>query len=140
MMEKKIKTIINGDCIEVMKTMAEQSVQCCVTSPPYFGLRDYGNDGQIGLEETPEAFVAKLVEVFREVKRVLADDGRLYERTFKCWRFDHLGSHSEYFDSLVEAVEFAQEQAGEPREPWPVVAKMAAAAANYHRKLTNERI
>jgi site-specific DNA-methyltransferase (adenine-specific) len=70
--------IHTGDCIEVMKTMAEQSVQCCVTSPPYFGLRDYGNDGQIGLEETPEAFVAKLVEVFREVKRVLADDGTLW--------------------------------------------------------------
>ena len=71
---------------------------------------------------------------------LISDDGRLYERTFKCWRFDHLGSHSEYFDSLVEAVDFAQEQAGEPREPWPVVAKMAAAAANYHRKLNNERI
>jgi site-specific DNA-methyltransferase (adenine-specific) len=58
--------------------MPEQSVNCCVTSPPYFGLRDYGHDGQIGLEQTPDEFVAKLVEVFREVKRVLRDDGTLW--------------------------------------------------------------
>ncbi len=61
-----------------MKTLPEQSVNCCVTSPPYFGLRDYGHEGQIGLEETPEAFIQKMVEVFREVKRVLRDDGTLW--------------------------------------------------------------
>lgn len=61
-----------------MKTLPDQSVNCCVTSPPYFGLRDYGHDGQIGLEETPEAFVQKMVEVFSEVKRVLRDDGTLW--------------------------------------------------------------
>jgi len=70
--------ILNGDCIEMMKTLPEQSVNCCVTSPPYFGLRDYGHEGQIGLEKTPEAFVQKMVEVFREVKRVLRDDGTLW--------------------------------------------------------------
>ena len=70
--------IIQGDCIEGMRTLPDQSVNCCVTSPPYFGLRDYGHEGQIGLEETPDQFVAKLVEVFREVKRVLKDDGT-------CW-------------------------------------------------------
>jgi DNA modification methylase len=70
--------ILNGDCIEMMKTLPDQSVNCCVTSPPYFGLRDYGHDGQIGLEETPEAFVQKMVEVFTEVKRVLRDDGTLW--------------------------------------------------------------
>tara|TARA_R110000751_G_scaffold31012_2_gene78970 strand:- start:389 stop:1261 length:873 start_codon:yes stop_codon:yes gene_type:complete len=58
--------------------MEAGSVKCCVTSPPYFGLRDYGNDEQIGLEETPEAFVESLVNVFREVRRVLADDGTLW--------------------------------------------------------------
>ena len=62
----------------MMKTLPDQSVNCCVTSPPYFGLRDYGHEGQIGLEETPEAFVQKMVEVFREVKRVLRDDGTLW--------------------------------------------------------------
>jgi DNA modification methylase len=70
--------IINKDCIEGMKEMSDQSVNCCVTSPPYFGLRDYGHDGQIGLEETPDLFVQKMVEVFREVKRVLKDDGTLW--------------------------------------------------------------
>jgi site-specific DNA-methyltransferase (adenine-specific) len=70
--------ILIGDCLLSMASMSDQSVNCCVTSPPYFGLRDYGHDGQIGLEETPEAYVAKLVEVFREVKRVLRDDGTLW--------------------------------------------------------------
>ena len=70
--------IIQGDCIEGMRTLPDQSVNCCVTSPPYFGLRDYGHEGQIGLEETPEQFVAKLVEAFREVRRVLKDDGTLW--------------------------------------------------------------
>jgi DNA modification methylase len=67
-----------GDCIETMRAMPDGIVQTCVTSPPYFGLRDYGHDGQIGLEPTPAEFVAKLVEVFREVRRVLRDDGTLW--------------------------------------------------------------
>lgn len=70
--------IINGDCLDVLKTLDAESVQCCVTSPPYFGLRDYGSDGQIGLEPTPAAFVAKMVEVFEEVRRVLRKDGTLW--------------------------------------------------------------
>ena len=70
--------IIEGDCIEGMRRLEGQSVNCVVTSPPYFNLRDYGHDGQIGLEASPEAFVAKLVEVFREVRRVLRDDGTLW--------------------------------------------------------------
>jgi len=70
--------IIVGDCVESMKAMPDQSVHCCVTSPPYWGLRDYGHDGQIGLEDTPEAYVSKMVDVFREVRRVLRDDGTLW--------------------------------------------------------------
>lgn len=70
--------IFVGDCIESMRGLPDQSVHTCVTSPPYFGLRDYGHDGQIGLEPTPDEFVGKLVEVFREVRRVLADDGTLW--------------------------------------------------------------
>lgn len=70
--------IVEGDCIEGMRSIDDGSVNCVVTSPPYFGLRDYGHDGQIGLEETPDAFVAKLVEVFREVRRVLRDDGTVW--------------------------------------------------------------
>ena len=67
-----------GDCVESMKKMESGSVQCCVTSPPYFGLRDYGHAGQIGLEEAPDGFVSALVEVFREVRRVLRDDGTVW--------------------------------------------------------------
>jgi DNA modification methylase len=70
--------VLQGDCIESLKQLANESVQCCVTSPPYFGLRDYGHDGQIGLEATPDEYVAKLVQVFREVRRVLKDDGTLW--------------------------------------------------------------
>ena len=70
--------VLVGDCIASMRTLPDQSVHTCVTSPPYFGLRDYGMDGQIGLESTPDAFVARLVEVFREVRRVLRDDGTLW--------------------------------------------------------------
>ena len=77
-MRKVNYELIIGDCVNSMKSMPEQSVNCCVTSPPYFGLRDYGVDGQIGLEETPEQYVAKMVEVFREVRRVLRDDGTLW--------------------------------------------------------------
>ena len=67
--------IITGDCIESMRAMPADSVHTCVTSPPYFGLRDYGHDGQIGLERTPDEYVAAMVDVFREVYRVLRDDG-----------------------------------------------------------------
>lgn len=71
-------TILLGDCLQTLKTLDDACVQCVVTSPPYYGLRDYGMDGQIGLEETPEAYVEKLVQVFREVRRVLKDDGTLW--------------------------------------------------------------
>ena len=71
-------TLLTGDCLEMLRTLPAASVQTCVTSPPYFGLRDYGVAGQIGLEETPEAYVAKLVAVFREVKRVLKSDGTVW--------------------------------------------------------------
>ena len=71
-------TIHVGDCLDTLRRMPDGSVQCCVTSPPYWGLRDYGHDGQIGLESTPEAYVVRMVEVFREVRRVLRDDGTLW--------------------------------------------------------------
>ena len=71
-------TFLEGDVIAQIRTLPDCSVQCCVTSPPYYGLRDYGIAGQIGMEETPELFVSKIVEVFREVKRVLRNDGTLW--------------------------------------------------------------
>lgn len=68
-------TIYHGDCRDVLEQFPESSVQVCVTSPPYWGLRDYGVDGQLGLETTPEEYVRKMVSVFREVRRVLKDEG-----------------------------------------------------------------
>lgn len=67
-----------GDCRHVLKQLPSNHFHTCVTSPPYWGLRDYGNNGQLGLEETPKQFVDNLVEVFREVKRVLRDDSTLW--------------------------------------------------------------
>lgn len=75
MQEENWYEVIVGDCIAGMQTLEAKSVHTCVTSPPYFGLRDYQMNGQIGLEDTPEAYVARLVDVFREVRRVLRDDG-----------------------------------------------------------------
>lgn len=71
-------TLYGGDCRAVMAEMPAESVHCVVTSPPYWGLRDYGTDGQLGLEATPEAYVANMVDVFREVRRVLRADGTLW--------------------------------------------------------------
>jgi DNA modification methylase len=73
-----IARILVGDALERLQGVPDGSVQTCVTSPPYWGLRDYGNDGQLGLEPTPDEYVANMVAVFREVRRVLADDGTLW--------------------------------------------------------------
>ena len=70
--------ILRGSCLDTLKTLPEQSINTCITSPPYWGLRDYGESDQLGLEETPEEFVENLVQVFREVKRVLRDDGTVW--------------------------------------------------------------
>lgn len=73
-----INTILQGDVLKKLKIIPDNYVNCCVTSPPYWGLRDYGHDGQIGLEKTPEIYVSRMVEVFNEVKRVLKPDGTLW--------------------------------------------------------------
>nr|DAY53330.1 MAG TPA: adenine-specific methyltransferase [Caudoviricetes sp.] len=70
--------IICGDALTVLRTLPDKCCRCCVTSPPYFNLRDYGVPGQIGLEPTMQEYIARLVEVFAEVKRVLTDDGTLW--------------------------------------------------------------
>ena len=74
----ELDTIYNMDCLQGLKRLPDCSVDCCVTSPPYFGLRDYGVDGQIGLEETPQAYIDRLTEVFMEVYRVLKPTGTLW--------------------------------------------------------------
>jgi DNA modification methylase len=70
--------ILQGSCLDKLKELPKKSINTCITSPPYWGLRDYGEGEQLGLEETPEAFVENLVQVFREVKRVLRDDGTVW--------------------------------------------------------------
>jgi len=76
--EKSGIAIYHGDAIAALAGLDSESINCCVTSPPYWGLRDYGEDGQLGLESTPAEYVAKMVEVFREVRRVLRDDGTMW--------------------------------------------------------------
>lgn len=71
-------TLLTGDALEQLRQLPDECIHCCVTSPPYFGLRNYGIDGQIGLEQTPDEYVARLVEVFREVRRVLRSDGTFW--------------------------------------------------------------
>lgn len=71
-------TILTGDALTMLRTLPDGAVRCCVTSPPYWGLRDYGHAGQLGCEPTPEQYVENMVAVFREVRRVLSDDGTLW--------------------------------------------------------------
>jgi DNA modification methylase len=85
--------ILTGDCRETLLTLSSESVHTCVTSPPYFGLRDYGHDGQIGLEQTPDAYVAQLVQVFREVRRVLREDGTLWLNLGDSYAAQRGGTH-----------------------------------------------
>jgi len=74
----ELNKIYNMDCLEGLKLLDDNSIDCCVTSPPYWGLRDYGVEKQLGLEDTPEEYVENIVKVFREVKRVLKEDGTLW--------------------------------------------------------------
>lgn len=83
MLEKN--KIYLGNCIDILKTFPDKSINCCITSPPYYGLRDYGVDGQIGNEDTPEKYIENLVKIFEEVKRVLKDDGTLWLNLGDSW-------------------------------------------------------
>ena len=70
--------IINSDALDALRKLPDSCCRTCITSPPYYGLRDYGADGQIGLEDTPDRYIENLVRIFREVRRVLKDDGTLW--------------------------------------------------------------
>jgi len=85
-------TIHGGDCREVLATLPAETVNCVVTSPPYWGLRDYGVAGQLGLESTPEEYVANMVAVFGEVRRVLRDDGTVWLNLGDSYASDTKGS------------------------------------------------
>lgn len=87
-------TLLIGDVRKALKTLPEESIQTCVTSPPYWGLRDYGTPGQLGLEPTPEEYVANMVEVFRDVRRVLRDDGTLWLNLGDSYANSNMSPHS----------------------------------------------
>lgn len=70
--------ILTGDCRDILAAMPAETFQCCVTSPPYFGLRDYGHEGQIGLEKSPEEYISQISDVFQGVRRVLRSDATLW--------------------------------------------------------------
>jgi DNA modification methylase len=74
----RINEILHGNAMEILHSLPNESVHCCVTSPPYWGLRDYDDPKQIGMEETPEEFISNLVSIFREVKRILKNDGTIW--------------------------------------------------------------
>jgi DNA modification methylase len=77
--------IFHGDCLDVLPTLAKESVNCVVTSPPYYGLRDYGEQGQLGQEDHPTEYIEKMVEVFGLVRDVLRDDGTLWLNLGDCY-------------------------------------------------------
>lgn len=85
--------LLVGDCREMLRTLPDESVHCVVTSPPYWGLRDYGHDDQLGLEPTPELYVERMVEVFREVRRVLRSDGTLWLNLGDSYAAQRGGTH-----------------------------------------------
>ena len=91
-MEIEINTTYKMDCLKGLRNMPDNSVDCCITSPPYYGLRDYGVDGQIGLEKSPDYFVAKLTDVFREVYRVLKPTGTLWLNIGDCYAGGNKGA------------------------------------------------
>jgi DNA modification methylase len=114
-------TLINADCLTALRALPAESVQCCVTSPPYFGLRDYGMPDRIGLEESPAAFVETMVAIFEEVRRVLRPDGTLwlnlgdsYAGSWGAQSRDHSPGKHAYNKSALSArqIEAAQRKAG----------------------------
>lgn len=91
-MKIQLNTVYNMDCLQGLRQMPDNFVDCCVTSPPYYGLRDYGVDGQIGLEKSPDEYVEKMVEVFREVFRVLKPTGTLWLNIGDCYAGSNKGA------------------------------------------------
>ena len=136
--------IRHGDALETLRSLPNGIVQTCVTSPPYWGLRDYGVPGQLGLELTPKEYVSRMVEVFREVRRVLRDDGTLWVNLGDCYsgsppgnaRPDHsgpnlLGSRGEQASTRARAVRVNRDFDGlKPKDmvgiPWRVAFALRA--------------
>ena len=112
--------IIQGDALDVLKTLEDESINCCVTSPPYYNLRDYGCEGQIGLEKNPEEYIQKLVEIFREVKRVLKKDGTLWVNIADSYAGSGKGQNK---DGIAKKETFSKVQKGNEGSIGGVLAK-----------------
>lgn len=111
-------TLWHGDALATLRELPDASVDCCVTSPPYFGLRDYGVDGQIGAEPSPAEFVDALVAVFAEVRRVLADDGTLWLNLGDTYSSQGGGkAEGQYAEKRVSGATWQAKRSGVPGVP-----------------------
>ena len=128
-MRIEMDKIYCGDSLQVLQTLPENAVDCCVTSPPYYALRDYGADGQIGREATPEEYVSRITAVFHEVKRVLTPEGT-------CWlniadTYCGTGSKADHQDpkypNILAAMPYMDED----------MRQLAAAAVNKLQAMTD---
>jgi DNA modification methylase len=95
----EVNKVFNEDCLVGLKRLPDNSIDCCVTSPPYYGLRDYGCSGQIGLEESPVSYINKLTDVFSEVYRVLKQEGTLWLNIGDSYNGYKGNANSKYNDS-----------------------------------------
>lgn len=111
--------ILVGDCREMLRELPDGAAHCCVTSPPYWGLRDYGVDGQIGLEQSPAEYVAEMVAVFREVWRVLRDDGTLWLNLGSSYSSGGRNSHGTRVGYKQQTNRGMNGKADPPRAPRP---------------------
>ena len=112
--------VLQGDALATLRTLPSETVDCCITSPPYWGLRDYGVDGQLGMEETPEAFVAAMVAVFREVRRVLKPEGTLWLNMGDSYAGARRGGHPSDTSTLNGTSSHANRTASRRRDNAPV--------------------
>jgi DNA modification methylase len=104
--------ILKGDCREVLRTLPRESVHCVVTSPPYWRQRDYGMPGQLGLEQTPEEYIAKLMTIFRDVRRVLRSDGTAWINIGDKWASGGNGGGGSFMEDRGEAWAHAKNSKG----------------------------
>lgn len=111
----KTDTIVCSDALPFLSMLPDNVVNCIVTSPPYYGLRDYGVDGQMGLESTPQEYIAKMVALFREVRRVLRDDGTVWVNIGDSYGSGEVGRHDQKEGHYI-AGHGAVKGFGEPRQ------------------------
>jgi len=93
----EVNKIYQGSALEILKTFEDESVDCCITSPPYWGLRDYGVEGQLGLEPTFELYISHLMQIFNEVKRVLKKTGTCWVNLGDSYSGSNCGSFAEVY-------------------------------------------